>query len=137
MKYSWIQGPCHKHSMLEHVLTFWRQHHNGLYTVTNRLAATPQKYLLTMQEFNWKKWGLYKFHPEHTVSTHKTHVHHKPSGSMVEIPRSIKLTMWIQAGQSTTIGQITKHNFLILRVKNTAPSQCFFKLRIVGLAIED
>ena len=134
MKYSWPQGPCHKHDVLERVLTLWRQHHTGQYTVPTRLAAIPQEDMRTMQVFDWQKWGVYEFFPEDTVSTQKTHVHHKPSGSMVEIPRSIN----IETGWS--IDNNWSDNEAKLRDSEGQEHRlitAFFQLATVGLAMED
>ena len=89
-KYTWPQGACHKRDVFDNVLNQWRAHIGG-----SRIKRFMEEIFNSQViSVDWHALGVYTLvNPETRDSgkTYFTHVKHKPTGSMIEIPESMNV----------------------------------------------
>ena len=85
-KFHWPQGACHKRDVFENVLSEWRAQIGG-----SRISRFLGTLFISGEivRVDWNLLGVYALAPSDTSC--KTHVKHKPTGSMIPIPASMNV----------------------------------------------
>ena len=141
-EFTWPQGAAHRKGMTPQLVERWRMHLQKKHSQTRLKGFQLFIFVLSQHSqeaqfgsqpaFNWDLCGVYVFFPEDAVD--KTHILHKLSKQMVEIPTTMQVdnTWIIDQNWSDHAAVLVDPGGYPMKVIST-----FFDLAGVGMSMED